>query len=99
MTRLLDPELDGKGYVIVTDNFYSSDTLALALNRRGIGFVGTINNNMTSFPGFERPVIGTVQSGPNAGAPKLGRALCPKSSAPAPAFFGWAERACSEICG
>ena len=78
VTRLLDPELDGKGYVVVTDNFYTSETLALELNSRGIGFVGTCNANMSSFAGFSRPVVGTVQSGPNAGATRYGRAVEPQ---------------------
>lgn len=78
VTRLLDPELDGKGYVVVTDNFYTSERLATELNLRGIGFVGTCNANMSTFAGFSRPEIGEVQSGPNAGAKRYGRAVEPQ---------------------
>ena len=77
IVRLLDPELDGKGYVVVTDNYYSSERLAMTLNKRGIGFVGTYNVNMTSFTGFERPENGTYQSGAKQGETRYGPALEP----------------------
>ena len=42
MTRLIDPELDGKGYVIVTDNYYifnraptNFDPLPFILGQKG----------------------------------------------------------------
>ena len=78
VTRLLDPELDGKGYIVVTDNYYTSEALALELNQRGIGFVGTCSATASTFEGFSRPVMGTVQSGANAGAVRYGRAVEPR---------------------
>jgi hypothetical protein len=77
VTRLLDPELDGKGYVVVTDNYYTSETLALALGRRGIGFVGTCNATASTFDGFKREEIGTVASGKNKGAVRLAPEVSP----------------------
>ena len=64
VTRLLDPELDGKGYIIITDNFYTSEALATTLNDRGIGFVGTYQPKYVSHEGFSRPELG--EYGPNA---------------------------------
>ena len=77
MTRLLDPELDGKGYVVVTDNYYTSERLATTLNNRGIGFVGTFNAGATSFSGFSRPELGTYASGAKQGDTRYGRAVEP----------------------
>ena len=39
----------------MTDNYYTSETLAKRLNKRGIGFVGTYNSSSCTFQGFSRP--------------------------------------------
>ena len=73
VTRLLEPELDGNAHVLVTDNYYSSEKLALALNERGIGFVGTLTAKASSFAGFEKPEVGTTKDGQT----KYGPAVAP----------------------
>ena len=77
VTRLLTEDLDFSGHVIVTDNYYTSEKLALALNNRGIGFVGTFDPKASSFEGFAKPEVGTYQSGDKQGETRHGPAIEP----------------------
>ena len=45
-----DVRLQGKGYVIVTDNFYSSPSLFRELLRRRFGACGTARKNRRGLP-------------------------------------------------
>ena len=42
--------LQGKGFVVVTDNFHSSPSLFRELRRRGFGACGTANRNRKGLP-------------------------------------------------
>ena len=45
-----DVRLQGKGFVVVTDNFYSSPSLFRELTRRGFGACGTARKNREGLP-------------------------------------------------
>ena len=45
-----DVRLQGKGFVVVTDNFYSSPSLFRELTRRGFGACGTARRNRKGLP-------------------------------------------------
>ncbi len=45
-----DVRLQGKGFVVVTDNFYSSPSLFRELRRRGFGACGTARRNRKGLP-------------------------------------------------
>ena len=45
-----DVRLQGKGFVVVTDNFYSSPSLFRELRRRGYGACGTAHRNRKGLP-------------------------------------------------
>ena len=80
VTRLLNPELDGKGHVVVTDNYYTSEALAKNLNSRGIGFVGTYQTKNVSHQGFSRPELGTYAEGcQKEGQTRYGIAIPPNT--------------------
>ena len=45
-----DLQLENHGYVLFTDNFYTSPALAASLRGRGIYLVGTVKTNRRGFP-------------------------------------------------
>ena len=50
MELVEDERLQGKGYVVVTDNFYSSPALFRELKQRGFGACGTTRRDRRSIP-------------------------------------------------
>ena len=50
MELVNDGRLEGKGYIIVTDNFYSSPKLFRALVEKGFGACGTARKNRHGIP-------------------------------------------------
>ena len=50
MELVNDGRLEGKGYIIVTDNFYSSPKLFRALVEKGFGTCGTTRRNRRGIP-------------------------------------------------
>ena len=55
-----DVRLQGKGFVVVMDNFYSSLSLFCELTRRGFVACGTVRRNCKGLPPAIREVISSV---------------------------------------
>ena len=49
-----DPRLEGKGYIVFTDNFYSSPALFTDLVAKGFGACGTVRKNRRGIPDVVR---------------------------------------------
>ena len=74
--------MDGSAHVLVTDNYYSSEKLAVTLNERGIGFVGTLQSNMSSF------ALTSLLRAHGRGRPVSGAGLGPRARH----MYVWRER-------